>query len=103
MRLVIPLYLILIWHLKDVMSNFAILLNCKKKFSQKEVPSCILSQNLWYNQIIQTNKESVHLAKFFDKNINTVSQLYDTNNFFINWNIPKERYKLQEQTCFPWV
>ena len=28
----------------------------------------------------------------------TASQLYDSNNFFINWVTLKERYKLQEET-----
>ena len=41
--------------------------------------------------------------KFSDKNINTVSQLYDSNHLFINWGIIKERYKLQEETYFRWV
>ena len=73
----------------------------KRYFLQKpEVPSCILSQNLWFNQYIQIVKEPVHLIKFSDNCINTLSQLYDSNNFFINWNILKERYKLEEETCF---
>ena len=55
-----------------------ILLNWKRYFSEKlELPSCILSQNLWYNQYIQINKEPIHLVKFSDKNINPASQLYD--------------------------
>ena len=37
------------------------------------------------------------MIKFSDKNINTVSQHYDSNNFFINWDILKEHYKLQEE------
>ena len=56
-----------------------------------EVPSYIFSQNLWYNQYIEIDKEPVHLVEFSDKSINTVSQLYDSNNFFINWDI-MERY-----------
>ena len=57
-------------------------LNRKIYFLQKtEVTSCILSQNLWYHQYIQNDKETVHLANFSNKNINTVSQIYDLNNF----------------------
>ena len=78
-----------------------ILLNWKIYPSQKpEVPSYILSQSLWYNQYIQIDQKSVHLAKFSDKNINTVSQLYYSNNFFINWDVLEERYKLQGETYF---
>ena len=42
-----------------------ILLNWKRYLSQKsDVPSCILSQNWWYNQYIQMDIEPVHLVKF---------------------------------------
>ena len=41
-------------------------INWKIYFSQKiEVPSCSLSQNLWYNQYIQADMETVPLFKFF--------------------------------------
>ena len=62
-----------------------ILLNWKRYLLQKaKVPSCILPQNLCYNQYIQIDKEPVHLVKFSDKNINTVPQLYNSNNFFVH-------------------
>ena len=57
----------------------------------KELPFCIFSKNLWYNQYIQIYREPVHLVKFSDKNINTVLQLYDSNNFRIKTGILKER------------
>ena len=61
----------------------------EKHFSQKpEVPSCILSQ------YIQIDKEHVQLANFPDKSVDTVSQFYDSDNFFINWDILKERDNL---------
>ena len=81
-----------------------ILLNWKRYLLQKaEVPSCILPQNLCYNQYIQIDKEPVHLVKFSDKNINTAPHLYDSNNFFVHKDIVKERHKLQEETYFQWV
>ena len=78
-----------------------LLLNWKRYFWQKtEATSYILSQNLWFNQCIEVDKEPVHLANFSGKNKNTVSKTYDSNNSFINWNIIKKRYKLQEETYF---
>ena len=64
--------------------------------NQNYWPSCVLSQNLCYNKYIQVDKGSFHLVKFSDKNINTVSDLYDSRNLFVNWEILKERYKSQE-------
>ena len=81
-----------------------ILVNWKRYLLQKpQILSCTLSQNLWYNQYIQIVKEPVHLVKFSGKNINTASQLYDPNKFFMNWDILKERYKLREETYFQWI
>ena len=81
-----------------------ILLNRKRYLSQKPgVPSCILSQNLWYNQYIQIEKEPVHLVKFSDKKINTVSQFYNPNNLSIIRDILQESYKFQAETYFQWI
>ena len=41
-----------------------------------EIPSCILSQYLWYNENIQVDKNSVYLVRFSEKNINYVSHLF---------------------------
>ena len=49
------------------------------------------------------DKGPVLFVKFYDKSINTVSQIYDFNSFFINGDILKERYKLQQETYFQWV
>ena len=41
-----------------------------------EIPSCIFSQYLWYNENISVDKNSIHLVRFSEKNIDYVSQLF---------------------------
>ena len=42
----------------------------KKYIARKpEIPSCILSQYLWYNENIQVDKNSIYLVRFSEKNI----------------------------------
>ena len=54
------------------------LLNWKTFFSRTpEIPSCILSQLLWYNIYIQSDEGDIHLPRFSQNNF--VSQLFDTN------------------------
>ena len=54
-----------------------IFLYWKKYLTRKpEIPSCILSQYLWYNENIQVDKNSIYLVRFSEKNINYVSQLF---------------------------
>ena len=45
-----------------------------------EIPSWILSQYLWYNANIQVDKTSIHFSRFSEKNINYVSQLFNSNS-----------------------
>ena len=48
----------------------------KKYLTRKpEIPLCILSQYLWYNENIEVDKNSIYLVRFSEKNINFVSQL----------------------------
>ena len=44
-----------------------------------EIPSCILSQYLWYNANIQVDKRSIQFSKFLEKNI-MFSQLTPLKN-----------------------
>ena len=45
-------------------------------------------------------KEPVHLIKFSDNCINTLSQLYDSNNFFINCDIRKTVINCKKKLTF---
>ena len=44
-----------------------------------EIPSCILSQYLWYNRSIKVDKTSIHFLTFSEKSINYVLQLSSDN------------------------
>ena len=49
-----------------------------------EIPSCILSQYLWYNKSIQVDKASNHFLTFSEKSINYVSQVFGDNGSIKN-------------------
>ena len=49
-----------------------------------EIPSCILSQYLWYNNSIQVDKASNHFLTFSEKSINYVSQVFGDNGSIKN-------------------
>ena len=68
-----------------------------------EIPSCILSQYLWYNANIQIDKTSIHFSRFSEKNINYVSQLFNNNGLIKKWHKLKEEYNLHQNSYFQWV
>ena len=60
-----------------------------------EIPSCILSQYMWYNKSIQVDKASVHFLAFSGKSINYVS------HFFLLTMVPlKNGMNLRENTTY---
>ena len=68
-----------------------------------EVPSCILSQYLWYNRDIQVDNSSVYFLKFTEKNINYVSQLFSDNGPINQRHEFKREHNLHENFSFPWL
>ena len=62
-----------------------------------EIPSCILSQYLWYNAYIQVDKTSIK------KSINCVSQLFIDNDSIKKWHKFKREYNLHQNSYFQWV
>ena len=68
-----------------------------------EIPSCILSQYLWYNANIQIDKTSIHFSRFSEKNINYVSQLFNNNGSIKKWHKFKREYNLHQNSYFQWV
>ena len=53
-----------------------IFLNWKKNLARMaKVPSCILSQFLWYNKDTQVDKVSIHFLTFSEKSINYVQKM----------------------------
>ena len=64
--------------------------------------SCVLSQFLWYNSYIKIDSNAVYFKFFSTKNINFITQLFNTDGSVTNWNILKTEYALQNkhQSCW---
>ena len=76
----------------------------KKYLTRKpEIPSCILSQYLWYNENIQVDKNSIYLVRFSKKNINYVSQVFGLYGFIKKWHVLKAEHELHENSYFQWL
>ena len=81
-----------------------IFLYWKKYLTRKaEIPSCILSQYLWYNENIQVDKNSIYLVRFSEKNINYVSQLFGPDGSIKKWHELKTEHELHENSSFQWL
>ena len=65
-----------------------------------EIPSCILSQFLWYNANIQIDKTSINFSRFSEKNVNYVSQLFNNNGSIKKWHKFKTEYNLHQNSYF---
>ena len=79
-------------------------MNWKKRLAMiTELPSCILSQYLWYNRSIQVDNSSVYFLKFSEKNINYVSQLFSDNGSIKQWHEFKREHNLHESFYFQWL
>ena len=68
-----------------------------------EIPSCILSKYLWYNESIQEEKTSVHFLKFSEKSINYVLQHFSDNCGSKTWHEFKRECNLHESSHFQWL
>ena len=79
-------------------------MNWKKYFIPSSVTaSCVLSQFLWYNSYIKTDNKAVYLNFFTAKNINFITQLFNTDGSFKNWKTLKTEYALQNKYQFCWL
>ena len=68
-----------------------------------EVPSCILSQHLWYNRSIEVDNSSFYFLKLSQKCINYVSQLFSDNGSTKQWHEFKTKYNFHESFYFQWL
>ena len=76
----------------------------KKHFAiTNEIPSCILSQHLWYNVNIQVNKTSIQFSRFSETNIHYVSQFLNDNGSIKQWHEFRAKYNLHENSYFQWL
>ena len=81
-----------------------ILMNWKKYFIASTItPSGVLSQFIWYNSYVKIDNEAVYLKSFSTKNINFITQLFNTDESVKNWNILKIEYALQNKDQFCWL
>ena len=62
-----------------------------------EIPSCILSQYLWYNANIQVDKTSIQFSQLSEK---YNSQLFNDNGSIKKWYEFKEEFDLHENSYF---
>ena len=90
--------------LKDFPSFYQqMLINWKKYFIASPItPSCVSSQFLWYNSYIKIDNKAVYSKFFSTKNINFITQLFNTDGSVKNWNILKTEYALQNKDQFCW-
>ena len=106
--LALPLNSILTFILKVNLKQFPsfykqILMNWKKYFIESPItPSRVLSQFIWYNSYIKIDSKAIYL-KSSTKNINFVTQLFNTDGSVKNRNILKTEYALQNKDQFCWL
>ena len=73
------------------------LMNWEKYFIAPPItPSAVLSQSIWHNSYVKIDNKAVYLKKNLTKNINFITQLFNTDGSVKNWNILKVEYTLSE-------
>ena len=81
-----------------------ILMKWKKYFiASPVIPSCVLSQFLWYKSYIKIDNKAVYLKFFSTNNINFITQLFNTDRSVKNWNILKTEFALQNKDELCWL
>ena len=71
-------------------------------FASSELPSCILSNFLWFNKHILIEKTSIFFRDFSDKGLNFVYQLFDNNGNVKSWSSIKEGFGFSNISNFKW-
>ena len=71
-------------------------------FASSELPSCILSNFLWFNKHILIEKKSIFFRDFSDKGLNFVYQLFDNNGNVKSWSSIKEEFSFSNISNFKW-
>ena len=80
---------------KSNKTKFFQILNWKKRLAMiTEIPSCILSQYLWYNRSIQVDNSSVYFLKFSNK----ISIMFP--NFLMTMDPLNNDMNLRENTTY---
>ena len=79
-------------------------MNWKKYFIASLItPSSVLIQFLWYNRYIKIDNKAVYLKFFLTKNINFITQLFNTFGSVKNRSILKTEFVFQNKDQFCWL
>ena len=85
-------------YFKEIITSWSRNLACKP-----DIPSAILSQFLWYNNVICIGNSAIHFRCFSKKGINFVSHLFDPNGQLKPWDNIRFEYNLDEIFKFKWI
>ena len=67
------------------------------------IPSCILSQHLWYNRFIKVDNLGICFSKFAARNVNNVIDLFASNGKIKTWSLLKNEFDLSNDMYFQWM
>ena len=67
-----------------------------------ELPSCTMSNFLWFNKHNLVEKKSIFFHYFSDKGLNFVYQLFDSNGSVKSWSSIKEEFDFNNISNFKW-
>ena len=70
--------------------------------SASELPSCIMSNFLWFNKHNLVEKKSIFFRYFYDKGLNFDYQLLDNNESVKSWSSIKEEFDFNNISNFKW-
>ena len=71
-------------------------------FASSELPSCILSNFLWFNKHILIEKKPILFRYFSDKDLNFVYQLFDNIGYVKSWSSIKEEFGFKNFSYCKW-
>ena len=67
------------------------------------IPSCILSQHLWYNRFIKVDNLGICFSKFAARNVNNVIDLFASDGKIKSWRLLKNEFELSNDMYFQWM
>ena len=85
-------------YFKEIITAWSRNLACKP-----DIPSAILSQFLWYNNLICIGNSAIHFRCFSKKGINFVSHLFNPNGQLKPWDNIRFECNLDEKFKFKWI
>ena len=68
-----------------------------------KLPSCILSEFLWFNKFIKINYKPCYFECFSTKNLNFVNQLFCEAGKLKEWHLLKNEFSLNDKLYYKWI